>query len=672
MTQSSTWQWSKASLLNLSQDKADTLLLLGTCLLILAPFSQHMPGWISVVWLSLLCWRTVLTWRGLRLPPQWLLLPIAISFAGGVYLSFGKLMGKDPGVSLLLGLLTCKLLEMHARRDLFVVLFLSYFLLLAQFLYDQSIGVALWVMLTLSVLICTQISFQYSGLRPSLRQRWTQALKLLGLAIPFCILTFFLFPRLNGPLWGMPSDTAVARSGLSDKMSPSDVSKLVLSEEIVFRAKFLNLQPSGDQQYWRGFVLQEFDGKDWKAVTEPAYPQNTIDFLGTAISQEITLEPNNETWLFAIDQPSRAPMINGSQASSKITTNRELRSQTPNYGRLRYEVASYPNFRYGKELSSQQRKINLQLPSGFNPQSIKLAQTLAEQHPRPLDYVNAILAYFPQQKFEYTLEPGKLGRDSVDDFLFRTKAGFCGHYSGAFVVLMRAAGIPARVITGYQGGSMNTVDGYFEVRQSEAHAWAEVWFEGHGWQRVDPTITVAPERIQSYGSQILNRRLSAGDSPLITLSPDSLSYLLQARMVWDALNNNWNQWVLNFNQTKQRNLLSKLGFDDVDWERTALVLFFIGLTIMALLSWPLLRDRKKLAPLESIYQKYCNKMAARGLTRFHHEGPQAYLQRIIKELPMENRAYATQFIDAYITMQYGSTAPTKQTIGQLKSLLKKC
>lgn len=670
MTQSSTWQRSKASLLNLSQDKADTLLLLGTCLLILAPFSQHMPGWISVVWLSLLCWRTVLTWRGLRLPPQWLLLPIAISFAGGVYLSFGKLMGKDPGVSLLLGLLTCKLLEMHARRDLFVVLFLSYFLLLAQFLYDQSIGVALWVMLTLSVLICTQISFQYSGLRPSLRQRWTQALKLLGLAIPFCILTFFLFPRLNGPLWGMPSDTLTARSGLSDVMSPGDVSKLVLSDEMVFRAKFSSM-PDRNQLYWRGFVLTQFDGRAWQRDKSPAREGVKVTFAGPPIQQEITLEPNNNTWLFALDIPANPALSIDTPRQIDLNSNFESRDSSPNINRIRYKVESYTNYRFENELGKSERITSLALPAGFNPRSIEFAQQIVRQFPEDKQRIAAILRHFNNQKFEYTLEPTTLGRDSVDDFLFKTKAGFCEHFAGSFVFLARAMNIPARVVTGYQGGSLNTIDGYFEVRQSDAHAWAEVWLSNQGWVRIDPTAAVAPERINAINTSVFLRQASISES-FLQLSPNTLNYALSVRMYWDALNNNWNQWVLNFNQNKQRNLLSKLGFDDVDWERTALVLFFIGLTIMALLSWPLLRDRKKLAPLESIYQKYCNKMAVRGLTRFHHEGPQAYLQRIIKELPVENRAYATQFIDDYITMQYGSTAPTKQTIGQLKSLLKKC
>ncbi len=672
MNQSIAWQRTKAAWRNLSQDKADTLLLLSTCFLILIPFSQHMPGWISVVWISLLGWRANLTWRGLRLPPQWILVPVAVCFAAGVYLSFGKLMGKDPGVSLLLGLLTCKLLEMHAKRDLFVVLFLCYFLLLAQFFYDQSIVVALWVLVTLSVLLCTQLTFQFSNLRPGLWQRWLLATKLLGLALPFCILTFFLFPRISGPLWGMPSDAATARSGLSDTMSPGDVSKLVLSEEMVFRVKFLNQEPRREQQYWRGFVLQEFDGKNWSAVAEPISAADPVEFSGKAILQEITLEPNNETWMFAIDLPSRAPMINDTQANSRISANRELRSRSPNFGRLRYEVSSYPNYRYGINLTEEQRKLNLQLPKGFNPDTHNFARKLSAQYPRPIDYVNQVLAHFARQNFVYTLEPEKLGRDSVDDFLFKTKAGFCAHYAGAFVVLMRAAGIPARVITGYQGGTMNTVDEYFEVRQSEAHAWTEVWLEGAGWQRVDPTIVVAPERIQAYGSQILNRRLSSGTSPLIKLSPGSLSLLLQARMVWDAINNNWNQWVLNFNQSKQRNLLSKLGFEDVDWERTALILFGIGLALTGLLSWPFLRDKKKLSPLENVYARYCKKMASRGLARLRHEGPHAYLHRIIEQLPNETRIHSINFIEKYSAIQYGNADINSQSLGQLKSLLRKC
>lgn len=670
MNQTIAWQRTKDAWRNLSQDKADTLLLLSTCFLILIPFSQHMPGWISVVWLSLLGWRANLTWRGLRLPPQWILVPVAVCFAAGVYLSFGKLMGKDPGVSLLLGLLTCKLLEMHAKRDLFVVLFLCYFLLLAQFFYDQSIVVALWVMVTLSVLLCTQLTFQFSNLRPGLWQRWLLATKLLGLALPFCILTFFLFPRISGPLWGMPSDAATARSGLSDTMSPGDVSKLVLSEEMVFRVKFSSL-PERQHLYWRGFVLTQFDGRVWQRDRSPVQDNVKVNFYGSAIHQEITLEPNNNTWLFALDLPEKAAISIDGGRQLNLNSNFESRDSIPNFSRIRYQVESFTNYRFESQLSESERLTALSLPTNFNPLSLQFAKQIAQQFTDDKQKIDAVLRHFNQNKFEYTLEPISLGRDTVDDFLFKTKAGFCEHFAGSFVFLARAMAIPARVVTGYQGGSLNTIDGYFEVRQSDAHAWAEVWLNDKGWVRIDPTAAVAPERIHAINSSAFLRQSSIRDS-FLQLSPNTLNYALSLRMYWDAMNNSWYQWVLNFNQSKQRNLLSKLGFEDVDWERTALILFGIGLALTGLLSWPFLRDKKKLSPLENVYARYCKKMASRGLARLHHEGPHAYLHRIIEQLPNETRIHSVNFIEKYSAIQYGNADINSQSLGQLKSLLRKC
>lgn len=666
------WRQGRLALTKLSQDKADTLLLLASCFCILAPYSLHVPAWISAIWLSLLSWRAALTWRGLRLPPQWLLLPLAIVYAVGVYLSFGKLMGKDPGISLLLGLLTCKLLEMHAKRDLFVVLFLAYFLLLAQFFYDQSIPMALWVIVTLSLLLCAQLSFQFATLRPTFWRRWQQAWKILGLAIPFCILTFFLFPRISGPLWGMPDEKVAANSGLSDNVSPGDISSLALSEEIAFRAK-IDQPPARNLLYWRGYVLEDFDGRSWRAAKNPPFaaaPQ--ISKNSGVVAQEITLEPSQNNLLFALDIPGSEAKSSETEFHSHLNAQFELRHRTPVFNRLRYSLVSYTDYQYEKTLSPQNSQKNLQLPPGFNPLSLEFALKLKQQYPTAEQQIRAVLRFFNQEKFEYTLEPQKLGRNSVDEFLFKTKAGFCEHYSSSFVFLMRAIGIPARVVTGYQGGNVNLVDGFLEIRQSDAHAWTEVWLPEQGWRRIDPTAAVAPERINSFDSSRINRRLARNQNALIDLSPASYDYVMRLRMYWDAINNGWYQWVLNFNQSKQRSLLGMLGFDEMDWERAAFGLFATGILLSLLLSWPILRNRQKLEPLDQIYQDFCIKMAKRNLPRDLHEGPLDYLKRLGQKLNQVELAKASQFIHYYIDLKYGQAQIQVEQLRQLKQLQKIC
>ncbi|MBI3284310.1 MAG: DUF3488 domain-containing transglutaminase family protein [Burkholderiales bacterium] len=657
----------------LSRDKEDTLLLLCACLLVLLPHVAHVAWWVSLICGCMLAWRAWLTLSGRRLPRAWLLIPLSALMMGGVYLSHRTLFGRDAGVTMLVLLLTCKLLEMHARRDLFVVIFLSFFLLLTNFFYHQSIGSATLTLLALGCLLSAQLSFHYTGLLPPLRQRLKQGMSILGLALPLTLATFFLFPRIQGPLWGLPGDAHAGRSGLSDSMTPGNISELVLSEDIAFRVQFAGSVPDKSKLYWRGVVLNRYDGRSWSGAAErlQADGKPLAVFSGEEIHQHIILEPQGQRWLFALDLPAAPPALEDSNESgSGLTAQMELRSAQNLHQRVRYDVVSFPQYRLQSALAPPALQAALDLPAGFNPRTQAFAAALRQKYPDDRQLIQSVLNYFRQQAFVYTLEPPALGRHSSDEFLFDTRAGFCEHYASAFVVLMRAAAIPARVVTGYQGGTLNTIDAYLEVRQSDAHAWAEVWLPGQGWLRVDPTAAVAPERVMQSLAQVLPRR---GVAALVNLALGGNSWFARARMRWDAINNSWNLWVLNYNQGTQLQLLRSLGWREVDWGKLALLFFACAAAIMALIALPLVRNRAPLSALDRVYFSFCRKMEKKAPPKAVHEGPYAYAQRLQPLLPAAEFEPAQEFLLLYATAKYGKTAlPPDSLIPRLKTLLAKC
>lgn len=653
-----------------SRDKADTLLLIVACLSVLLPHFSHLGIWVSICCVGLLMWRGWLTLTGRRLPPGWILIPVSALMMLGVYLTHKTFFGREAGVNMLVLLLTCKLLEMHARRDLFVVLFLSFFLLLTSFFYQQTIAAALMTLVSVSLLLTAQLSFQYTGIFPSLKQRLKLAMGMMALAIPLTLCAFLLFPRIQRPLWGLPGDAHSGRSGLSETMSPGGISDLVLSEEIAFRVKFSRAVPDKSLLYWRGIVMTEFDGKTWSPARFLQKNSGDIaQFAGTPITQEIILEPQSQRWLFALDLPAAAPQTGG-QNLATINRQMELRSNDIISQRLRYQVTSYPQYRYLVENNLRELHRALEIPAGYNPRSAAFAEVLRRQYSDDRALVNAVLQYFRKEAFTYTLEPPLLGVNSIDDFLFKSRAGFCEHYASAFVNLMRLAGIPARIVTGYQGGTLNEIDGYFEVRQSDAHAWAEVWLESQGWVRVDPTAAVAPERVMQNLNQAIPRRGFAG---LMNFALSGNSWSQSMRMRLDAINNSWNQWVLNYNQQTQKNFLSSLGFKDVDWSRISLLFFITGSLIIGAIALPLMLNRPSLSAIDRIYSAFCRKMAKKASPRAVDEGPYAYLQRLKNTLPAKDIPAAEQFLHAYINVKYGSDSSSEsQRIRRMKTLLVAC
>lgn len=655
----------------ISRDKSDSLLLLLSCFAVLLPHSLHVNAWVSISSAVLLGWRGWIIWRGLRLPGIRILAPLAMLMMAGVLYQHNTLFGREAGVTMLVLLLTCKLLEMHAKRDLFVVLFLGYFLLLSSFFYQQSILAAAYAVFCIGLLSTAQLSFQFTGLRPPLLRRLRQGFGLLLLAIPLTFCMFILFPRIQGPLWGLPSDANSARTGMSDTMTPGTISELVKSEEIAFRVRFPGKIPGHTALYWRGIVLDQFDGKSWSASALETTPPNLQPAANSSpIEQEIILEPQASAWMYALDLP--AAVRGDSTAGSYLTARMELRSKQPLYQRIRYLASSYPaNYRLAAEAQENELQSNLLLPVRGNQQALGLARAWRFHLKDDQSVIQRALRMFHDENFSYTLEPPLLGDNPVDQFLFKSRAGFCEHYASAFVFLMRAAGIPARVVTGYQGGSINPVDGYFEVRQYDAHAWSEVWLAGQGWVRIDPTAAVSPERIQSSLQQIFPGR--SGNTGVIGALRNN-SWLAGMRANWDALNNSWNLWVLNYNRDGQRNLLSRLGLQQPDWQQLSLIFILVCGAVTACMAILLLLRRPAISRSDRLYLAFCKKMAGRGYPRHVSEGPMAYLERLRGKLPAAQFEAAELFLRAYSNWVYGQASETdRQTaLKQLSHLLRRC
>lgn len=595
--------------------------LIASMLLVSAPHAEHLPIWVSAMCIALLGWRGYLAFSGTPLPSRWLLLLITIAGVAAIGIGFRTLFGREVGVTLLILLATLKLLELKAVRDATVLIYLSCFIIITNFFYSQSIPTALFMLFTLIVIVATWVNLQTGSL--ALKPRLRIAELLLLQAIPLSLILFVLFPRIQGPLWGMPQD-AYARSGLSDTMSPGSMSKLSLSDDVAFRVTFSGTAPMREQMYWRGPVLWDFDGTTWKRRQNATLQKPMLSDVGTPVDYTVTLEPHNKLWLFALDIPTNISV------AADMAPDFQLLSRTPVNARLRYNARSQLTYRANLNEPPQQIKRALDLPRGYNPKALQLAAEWRAKNTNDVAIANTALRYFNQNAFSYTLEPPQLGIHSVDDFLFTTKQGFCEHYASSFVFLMRAAGVPARVVTGYQGGEFNELGGYYILRQADAHAWAEVWLSNRGWVRVDPTAAISPARIQSGLSAALPDNAAL---PFMARNPPQ--WMRELRFNWDALANQWNQWVLGYNSERQFAFLTRLGMEDVTWQKMIMNMvagmsLLVGIFTLILLRRLVVRQND---PVQAAWLKVCKKLAKAGLARAPHEGPEDYAARVIAARP---------------------------------------
>ena len=627
--------------------------LIAACALAVVSHAQWLPVWVSAAAGALLLWRSVIAIGVGALPSRWVLVALTLAITVGVFLWYRTILGRDPGVTLLVMLLFLKLLETRVLRDAFVAAFLVYFVALANFFYSQSIPIAGLMLATVTVATAALVGF--SAPRRPLVDDFHTAGRMLVQAGPVMLLLFILFPRVQGPLWGLPQDAYLGMTGLSDTMSPGAISALSLSDAIAFRVRFETATPPRGQLYWRGPVMTDFDGTTWRVGLPQLRREMRVDVSGPSIDYEVTLEPHNRNWMFALEMPTRLP------SSARLTSEYLAISLTPIRTRIRYEMSSSPQFQARSGATPDDLAAALRLPAGVNPLARELAREWRATLPDDPAIVRRAIEFFRSNGFEYTLQPPPLGRNSVDEFLFGTKQGFCEHFASSFVFLMRAAGIPARVVTGYQGGDTNPVDGYMVVRQADAHAWAEVWLQDGGWTRVDPTAAVIPVRVELG----LTAAAPAG-MPL--LMRNGFSWLRSLRNNWDALTNRWNQWVLGYNPDRQLEVLSRLGMKQPSWESMTLILFWsVGGVLLLVAVW-LLRGRRREDAVQRAWLRFCEKLARAGLERAKTEGPLDYAGRAAGRFPASEAAVRA-ITEIYLQQRYGPGSD-RASLDRLKHLVR--
>ena len=626
----------------------NVLWLLAALTLVAAPHAERLPWWVTVLAVVLMAWRIYLLGHlRLPLPRKWLLLLIVASATAGIYLHYRSIFGRDPGVTLLIIMLALKTLETRSNRDGILLIFLCYFLIITNFFFSQTILTAVYMLGCVWFITAGMLGLHYTR-HPGYRTQLRASGALIAQAAPLMLALFLFFPRIQGPLWGLPQDAYSGVTGLSDTMAPGSLSNLSLSDAVAFRVGFAALPPPPKQLYWRGPVMWDFDGRTWttprRLFGAPRYQTSSAP-----VAYEVTLEPHNKHWLFALEMPGRLP------PRSRATVDFQLISNTPVVQRLRYEMVSYPDTGYGIDESRAVLASATRLPPGFNPRARALAQSLRAKFSDDRALMREVLALFRNQSFFYTLTPPPLGTHTVDEFLFDTKSGFCEHYASAFAVLMRAAGIPTRIVTGYLGGEINPVGGYMIVRQADAHAWTEVWFSGEGWVRVDPTAAVSPLRVESGIGAAVPRT-----DPLPLMARGDYQWLRQARLTWDSLSNSWNQWVLGYNPERQRSLLSRVGIDDATWRTLTVILIAATGIIMLLLALITLRRLRTAVrdPVRLAYNRFCAKLGRRGLPRDPAEGPLDYAARLARLRPdlAPGIAAITQL---YVALRYGAYADSQ-------------
>jgi transglutaminase-like putative cysteine protease len=631
-----------------------------TQILVLAPHITHLPTWAFGLSLGLMLLAGWLTWNNKPLPPKSLLGVAAITGGVGCFVYFGTLNGRDPGVTLLSLMLALKLLEMRSLRDAMLVVFLGYFLIITQFLYSQHMLLILYLILAALAVTVGLISLTDVSESLDLRRKIRLAASLLLQSLPFMLLLFVLFPRIHGPLWGIPTQEGQARTGLSESMEPGQFSNLIRSDEPAFRAVFDNDPPVENLRYWRGPVLWQFDGRRWTGRTQSlrGEPISRIEGQGIIAPYRLILEPSDKPWVLALDITARAP------AELRMTADYQLIAEEPIKEVTEFELGAYTQYQIGTQLSQEERRLGLQLPQSIAPRAQELASTWREESSNNADIVNKALGYFRQQPFVYTLSPPLMRQDPVDQFLFDSRRGFCEHYAGSFVFLMRAAGIPARVVTGYLGGEYNPIGRYLLIRQSDAHAWAEVWLKGSGWVRIDPTAAVAPERIElGIGSA-----LSASDQlPLLLRGRYGNSLINRARLMWDSVDYYWNYWVLAFGPERQRELMRQLGLGSLDWQGLIITLLISSALIIILYTLVfVLRGRHRISdPVKRAYLLFLTKLARVGIQINNSEGPSDLLKRLESERP-DLLPQARIIINQYIQLHYADLTNNTNNITQLQ------
>jgi protein-glutamine gamma-glutamyltransferase len=623
-----------------------TLLVITQCGLSI-PHFQYLPFWIPLLGMAL----AALRWGGSKglvpLLPRWAKIFVTLLAAAGIVFSFGTFMGREAGTATLIVMLGLKLHELHAKRDLYFSLILNYFLIAATFLYSQTPFVALGMIAATWITTALMIRINHPLEDGLSRHDFHMAGKMLLQSIPLMLALFILFPRIPGPLWSLPKDAHTGSTGLGDRIKPGSISTLTQNNAIAFRVQFEDAIPFPQELYWRGPTFLNYDGEIW-FIEKPTPSQlrhsaeQWIIPQGKMYSYSVTLEPHQQNWLFTLDAPLEVFDI-----PSDFSPDLLVSSPNKITERIRYRAVSYPVFRTSKLLSEEERAAALFLPPRKHPRTRTLGAQIRARHATAQARVDAALTMFHEEPFAYSLNPPPLGKDSIDSFLFETRKGFCEHYASAFTTLMRAAGIPARLVAGYQGGDINPVGNYLIVRQADAHAWSEVWLDERGWTRVDPTGAVAPNRIEMGVESAV-----ADPEALPLMARKHAPWLRNLQYRIDAMQNAWNQWVIGYGQTTQAQFLKQFGLQNTQHMAFAM----IAAIVLFLVTWAiyvLWRQREMVDPIQQAYLRFCRIAAKQtGLVRGLHEGAADYAYRLIHAYPAQ-RDTIEPITTLYHRLRYG-------------------
>jgi transglutaminase-like putative cysteine protease len=607
-----------------------------------APHLLAMPASLSLVVVLAAVWRLLgahLRWRP---PPGWLRIVLTLAALALLVIAYGGLWGRRAATGLLCLMLGAKMFELYRLRDLRMVTSISFFLVATQFLFDERLVYVAY--LFASILVATGALFhiqQLSEGRPARSARFSHTIRdsaaLIAGALPIALILFVTFPRLAEPLWGLPDEVMDGKTGLSESMSPGSISNLFIDDSPAFRAEFDSTPPPPQRRYWRGPVLWHFDGDTWERAflasrnPAPAVPRDDDDYR-----YSIQLEPHERHWLFALDYPVTRP------DDARVSLDFQMTTRHPVTSLKRYSVRSNPDYVDMPELPATFRRIALDLPEDRNPRTLEWAGELRERFDDDRALIDHLLDWFNREPFVYSLEAPPLGRHGVDEFLFDVREGYCEYYASAFAVVMRAAGIPARIVTGYQGGFWQEGAGYLLIRHSDAHAWVEVWLDGAGWVRVDPTAAVSPERIEQ-GAQSLD----AGRSGLL-----DMPWIRDLRNRYDRLQHLWNEWVLGFDARRQTGMLRSLGLPDMSTTGLAIIMIAGLGVVLGGVAWAFLsaalRPRTR---LERAWRRLERRMARRGLGRVRSETPMDWAERVAPELA--NRSMFETLVVRFCRLRYG-------------------
>ncbi len=601
----------------------------------MAPHAPGLPVWI-IVW-CVFMWLYMLVQLKTGWPVPGPVLRHVLAFAGiiGLLATYRVQIGADAFVRLMAVMAGIKPFEMATHRHRMITVLLTYFIIITSLFRSESLWTVLYMFVSVFVTTLALVRINHS--RGRFRPVISLTARIMAQAVPLMILLFLLFPRLQQGLFSMqPPDSG--QSGFTESLSPGSISRMARDSSVAFRADFGEEVPQTGGMYWRGIVFDRFNGVQWHPADRPSFVDSGQRDLTGSVTYTLVLEPHKSRWLFALDRPVDAP------PGARLTTDHTLFAARPVTRRHVYQAMSMMD----KTLEKKEPVPSpVALGPDNNPDTRSLARSLAKGLSDPREKLDRILAFFKENHFTYTLTPPLAKAHPVDDFMLKTRQGYCEHYAGALAFMMNILNVPARVVGGYLGGELNPYGDYITVRQSAAHAWVEVFMPDKGWVRVDPTLVVAPERLERNPDGSFLNSSGTGAIPV----HKRLAFMLE------AANLKWEAWFTGYSFAAQKALMTQLGVDTArgQW-KTILLLISLTLLVPALfLRFFLHRLRpEKKDPMAEAYTLFCKRLARIGLVKPPNLGPVDFLDQI-KVLRPDLADNARTITDLYVQTRFADT-----------------